>query len=234
MSLYSVIKPPRFGNCSVSNVSTTDFKTTKSISLKELNYIYSKRNKASEVEKLSKKIKEAVVSEDWNIDSSSEHNYAQWSVIEYAAFYVAQNVGTSVSFAIEKWNCNICRNALFEPGFYFNPTEEFLLFSGSKDIEEFTAKKKFVSFIEYLENLFQCHMYSRFPYEDILSEIDCTDWLRTIIQTYVMLRMRQCCRNVNGEKKKCGILKKNGQLVWILNYYFYVKMTWPNKKNWIL
>ena len=71
-------------------------------------------------------------------------------------------------------------------------------------------------------------MYSIFPYEDILSEIDKSspslrtfpcekhggEVILTIVQTYVMLRMRQCCRNVNDKKEKnVQIKKKNGHLV---------------------
>lgn len=83
LSMYSILKPPKSGNCTVNyNAPLTPI-----ISLTDLKEIY-KPKKSNLVEHLKVKINKIIEETDWEFDEVVEHNYAKAEVIDCLIYYL--------------------------------------------------------------------------------------------------------------------------------------------------
>lgn len=87
MSVYSLIKPPKYGNCTVSENYLHNV-----IKVEDLKQIYkeSKRNKMSRLVDLKTKLDDLIMNEDWEVDQVIEQNPETCldSILDSIIYYV--------------------------------------------------------------------------------------------------------------------------------------------------
>ncbi|XP_011883692.1 PREDICTED: uncharacterized protein LOC105570853 [Vollenhovia emeryi] len=112
LSVYSVIKPPKYGNCTVSS----DAKPITLISINEIKAIYGNKRERQSAE-YQRKIKEKldqVLQYDWEADDvfdlHSEHNYTLSPILDCVIYYVT---GYLCKQILTKYNsCAACEEAV--------------------------------------------------------------------------------------------------------------------------
>ncbi|XP_071577870.1 uncharacterized protein [Temnothorax nylanderi] len=90
LSVYSVIKPPKFGNCTVSN----DRSPPILVSISDLQAIYGKSQAkyCRYLQDIQKKLDAVLENDDWEaddiIDNTLDHNYTQSPILDCIIYYV--------------------------------------------------------------------------------------------------------------------------------------------------
>lgn len=92
LSVYSLIKPPAYGNCTV-----TEEKFNFICTVAEIKNIYKGSNakKTMELEKLKSRLDKILIEKDWKVEKVIEQDYSTASVIDCIIYYV-----TSFLFSI--------------------------------------------------------------------------------------------------------------------------------------
>lgn len=93
MSIYSIINPPKYGNCTVSEQTPS---SQILVSLQELKDIYGSESKGKSLkyrQDVQKKLDDILQYDDWEADdiiqhNNSEHDYASSETIDCIIYYV--------------------------------------------------------------------------------------------------------------------------------------------------
>lgn len=85
LSVYSIIRPPKYGNCSVNEKEIKNV-----INISDLKLIYKKcRSKTSSaLEELKKTLDHIIKTEEWEAHHVIEHDYSRASAIDCIIYYV--------------------------------------------------------------------------------------------------------------------------------------------------
>ena len=91
LSVYSIIKPPKFGNCTVSEQPSPQLL----LSLRDLKTAYGQKSEAKSVKygcEIRAKLDEILQHDDWEaddvIENNPEHDYALSSILDCIIYYV--------------------------------------------------------------------------------------------------------------------------------------------------
>lgn len=222
LSIFSIIKPPKYGNCRLVNT-----KCKPPISMSEIKNLYrDSRQEVSSIVKLKEKLDNVINNNefDQNLDQFMDNDYSDYSqpeIIDCVIYYVTGYLSNHILKSID---CDICKNA-FTSSVTNCPLPAALLVN-MEDMEEgriMHPNLKLYNFIKYLENLFAKYCYRSDVFELIIEDI-CTpalsfpcknhsdQVLAQIIEFYIALRMRQYASKINNENKKVNQrIKKNAK-----------------------
>lgn len=110
LSVYSVLKPPKTGNCTVENNDPTQ----SLISLESIKNIYQKCEKKSLLENIREKLDFAIEQDDWTVDEvveNSDHDYFLAPVVDCVIYYVT---GYLCKQMLRYFKCSICHSAILQ------------------------------------------------------------------------------------------------------------------------
>jgi len=117
LSVYSVLKPPKTGNCTVG-----DNEPKKSlISLKSTKDICKNPEKKSLLETVREKLDFAIEQDDWTVDDvleTSDHNYFLAPIVDYIIYY---KTGYLCKQMFCHLKCSICRSAIIQTNYSSQP-----------------------------------------------------------------------------------------------------------------
>lgn len=120
LSIYKLIKPPKFGNCSVQE--STD---KRSISLADINIVFHKEPShiLQHLNELKKKLDTMIETTDGECDEvfSMDHNYTKSPVVDCIVYYVTGFVCRKL---MKRSKCALCKSALIATFETYNTTSE--------------------------------------------------------------------------------------------------------------
>ncbi len=83
LSTYSILKPPKSGNCTISD----DSPLTPLISISDLKNIYNSE-KSNLLQNLKTKLNTIIEQKEWEFTDIVEHNYAKAGVVDCLIYYL--------------------------------------------------------------------------------------------------------------------------------------------------
>ena len=106
LSLYAVIKPPKYGNCTVDSADPV----AHLIKLSDIKQIYTNTESKSPtaLQNLKNKLDDLIDDGRWEFVDIVEHDYAYTPVIDCLKYYITGYLCHQLS---KKTKCQICKNA---------------------------------------------------------------------------------------------------------------------------
>lgn len=217
LSLYSIIKPPKYGNCTILD------KHAPKISVSEIKDIFQgdeENVRTNKLNDLQSKIDMLVEDGQWEADDIFEdHNYNSTTAIDCIVYYACGYISKKLS---KSNTCLHCLNALKSSSTYVDvPVAElvnlktkgglthpnihlfYLLSSVEQSFTKYCGKKQVFDLV--IEDIFERHKFT-FPCISHKNHI-----LMSIITNYLIMRMRhfavQDNRKENLSKKKKKLAK---------------------------
>lgn len=219
LSLYSLLRPPQFGNCTAAESSQSAF-----VTLADIRGIYksSAAERPKKLEELRNKLDGLISQGNWECEDVFDHDYCDAAVVDCIIYYVTGFVtrklanktscvvckealkghrGFSKAAEVELVNCKT-RGRLTHPNAHLfqlfrNIEEEFAKYADQRDVYDKTTD----AVLAHFEFTFPCNFHK----EDILAKL---------LHYYVCLRMRQCCKQLRAKnEKKSQDLRKLSKLV---------------------
>ncbi|XP_050065110.1 uncharacterized protein LOC114121960 [Aphis gossypii] len=168
LSIYSVIKPPKTGNCTVNEESIPI------ISLSDLKEIIKDPANSSEriikITKLKEKIDMIVQEDCWDLDDVLlEHNYADSTVFDCIVYFLAGYIAKRL---VHKTKCEMCIRGLKTLNTSSQDCigkEADLIRAKSKGYLTYPESNLFI-IIKHIENCFAIHANSSNVFEDTFNE----------------------------------------------------------------
>lgn len=219
LSTFAVLKPPQYGNCSLSDEPCEPL-----ISIPDVKQLYqnSSIDKTSFL-KLKEKLDRVVDNNNnWNFDFVfSDYNYCPPDIIDCVVYCATRYL---CNHFLNTITCTTCKHSLLNP-----VTHSFFLFPAAalaniKTDGHFKHPNlKLYNFIQYLETLFSKYCKCTNIYDLIINNIYVEDIsfsckehgdisLSHIIEYYVSMRMRQYTQKINHEQKKINFhVKKSAK-----------------------
>lgn len=218
LSLYSLLRPPQFGNCVASEKDQSAFLTLNDF----IEVFKSAAISTDKMHDLKQKLDGLISEETWECDDVFEHDYSNAAVVDCIVYYVtgfvSRKLGTQTSCTVCKEalvgqkgisklpeadlvNCKT-RGRLTHPNVHlfllFKRTEEhFAKHAGERGVYDRTTD----AVLENYSFTFPCAAHK----EEMLAKL---------LHYYVCLRMRQYCRQLkNKHVKKNQDLRKLSKLV---------------------
>lgn len=225
LSFYSILKPPRRGNCSLTNDPIEPL-----ISMTRLKEIYKSREsneKMSFIEEIKNKLN-VVISQDDNDFTdfmiAVDHDYDLPYVTQCLMYFVTGNICKEFSFT----KCDICR-----PAFVNMEENSFIIYhliaqlitrDENQDPEIQHPNIYLYKFLEMIEYCFNQHCDKHDVYDIVVNKITqnsfnfpCaehgTEVIAYIVHYYLQLRMRQYAKDyIKDLTKKSAEYKKISKL----------------------
>lgn len=213
LSLYSILKPPKSGNCTVIN----DRPAAPLITVSRLKEIYSTGSTSPAVfEELKKELDTLVNHEEWEFDDVVEHDYAYAPVIDCVVYYLTGYLSSKI---VRHSKCDKCKTSLSTSA----------VFSQRPEAELVNLKTKgwlihpnffFFCFIREVENTFEMFSSSPNVLELTVSHVaknkhlsfPCSahkhEIVMFVVRYYLTMRMRQFSQKKSAESDKINKLKK--------------------------
>ncbi|XP_077535872.1 uncharacterized protein LOC144148165 [Haemaphysalis longicornis] len=219
LSLYSLLKPPQFGNCTAAESSQSAF-----VTLADIRGIYksSAAERPKKLEELRNKLDGLISQGNWECEDVFDHDYCDANVVDCIIYYVTGFVSRKLA---NKTSCVVCKEALKgHRGFskaaeaelvncktrgrlthpnahlfqlFRNIEEEFAKYADQRDVYNKTTD----AVLAHFKFTFPCNFHK----EDILAKL---------LHYYVCLRMRQYCKQLRAKnEKKSQDLRKLSKLV---------------------
>lgn len=104
LSIYSLLKPPKFGNCTIE--PSDDAKPL--ITISEIKQIFNNKNNPSALDLIKKKMDGLVEDGDWEFSDVFEHDYSLSPIKECLIYYLVGYLSKQIS---TKSKCDICTSA---------------------------------------------------------------------------------------------------------------------------
>lgn len=215
LSIFSVIKPPRYGNCTLLHAK---YETAVTISdIKDL--YYDPDQKEASRNKLKKKLDNAIENSDFQFQHFMDHDYSRPEILDCVIYYVTGYLSKHILKFIK---CETCKDAFINPG-QQNSFITALLTNIKKEGQILHPNTNIFYIIKHLENLFTKYCYSTDVYDLVIEDIytpslifPCKEHgdkvLAQIIEFYLKFRMRAYVNKINNEKKKMNQkIKKNAR-----------------------
>ncbi|XP_026666955.1 uncharacterized protein LOC113463924, partial [Ceratina calcarata] len=144
LAVYSILKPPRYGNCTVDETSLPN----RLITISDLKEIYNEK-KQSKLISLKIKLDDLIENDEWEFSDVAEHDYSQAGVIDCVIYYVT---GYLVKQILKRTKCNKCRESLLIHQNEYWIAEQELVSLKSK-FNLIHCNIHFFKMIQYLENI---------------------------------------------------------------------------------
>lgn len=212
LSIYSLLKPPKFGNCTVD--PSDDAKPL--ITITEIKQTFNNHNNPSALDVIKQKMDGLVENGQWEFSDVFEHDYSLSPVKECLIYYL---VGYLSKQILTRSKCNICISAFKSMESFSNIPEAELtnIRTMGKLIHPNYIFYRFISKVEdyFTKNINNPDVYIQ-TVEDILQNEDLNfpcnvhkdDILAYSVRYYLNMRMRQFTRQLNKEKPKENSKKK--------------------------
>jgi len=104
LSIYSLLKPPTFGNCTVE--PSDDAKPL--ITISEIKQIFNNKNNPSALDLIKNKMDGLVEDGDWEFSDVFEHDYSLSPIKECLIYYLVGYLSKQISM---RSKCDICISA---------------------------------------------------------------------------------------------------------------------------
>lgn len=216
---YSILSPPKYGNCTIEKEVKSSL-----ISLDEIKTLYQKpkENKELLIDTIKSKLNKAIKNDDWNIydifeSEQSEHDYTLPGAVDCIIYYITGRVCHKL---LQFTKCSSCRQALITNSAEHDRIAK--LGELGDIIPEFFIHPNvgFYNFIKMLENMFTKHCHQLNVVDAILSdaiesdvisfpcEAHKIDIISYIVHYYLQIKLSQYCHNMNNNKKDNQRIKK--------------------------
>lgn len=212
--MYSVLKPPKTGNCSILDHRPSE----PLVSLAELKSIYKNDSQSNLSASIKEKLTAAVQFDDWALDNviELEHDYSSPEITTCIMYYTT---AVLVKRIMNSVTCLTCKDSLLTAESNTKLPKACItdsLLNGPW----VHPNKHLYRFVIFLEERFVVHRNSTRVFESILNDVynyeklsfPCTEHadnvLLHIIQYYVLMRMQQYSARLNAERKKINLDKK--------------------------
>lgn len=204
--MYNLLKPPKFGNCTIDQ----QHEITPLITISDIKQTFGNTANLSALDDLKKKINSLVENGNWEFSDVFEHDYNLSPVKECLIYYL---VGYLSKQILKTTKCTICIEAFKNPHYFSNLPEAELVNLKSKGrlVHPNYYFYKFISNIEthFSNNINDPDVYSN-TVEDILANehlnfpcsIHKDEIVAYSIRYYLNMRMRQFSWQINQEKLK--------------------------------
>lgn len=204
--MYNLLKPPKFGNCTIDQ----QHEITPLITISDIKQTFGNTANSSALDDLKKKINDLVENGNWEFSDVFEHDYNLSPVKECLIYYL---VGYLSKQILKSTKCSICIEAFKNPHYFSNLPEAELVDLKSKGrlVHPNYYFYKFISSIEthFSNNINDPDVYSN-TVEDILANehlnfpcsIHKDEIVAYSIRYYLNMRMRQFSWQINQEKLK--------------------------------
>jgi len=109
LSIYKIVKPPKFGNCSIDNDITRPF-----ITREEFHTIFNSKNETyikEHLHLLKNKLDGLIKTSEWECDDIIEEDYEMASVIDCIIYYVS---GFITKKMLKHISCDTCRASFIQ------------------------------------------------------------------------------------------------------------------------
>lgn len=213
LSIYKLIKPPKFGNCSLiedqmkPSITFNDFKT-----------IFGEKKDNSmrmeNINKLKERLDGLIITNDWECDEIIEQDYGMPEVVDCIVYYLTGYVCKRFS---KSTICALCKDALIGSG----SADEAQLTNLKTRGALFHPNMKIYNLLRITEVHFAKYCTSHEVYELTLSAVleemsnftfPCEDhkedMVANILFYYIYVRMRQHVKQESGEATKRSREKK--------------------------
>ncbi|XP_043269761.1 uncharacterized protein [Venturia canescens] len=208
LSLYSILKPPKTGNCSI----TKENPTLPLVTLADLQSIYHNSDTSVNISNLIKeKLQRIVQHEEWDFETVSEHDYSVPEVASCVMYCLTADLSKQICNTVK---CLKCKDALLRSDANGIILPEALLSNWQQRDGLVHPNTRLYHFLVFLEKSFQSHCDSPHVFDNILDDVlnyrslsfPCPDHahdiLYQIIKYFVTKRMQQYCTRINAEQKK--------------------------------
>lgn len=216
LSLYSILKPPKTGNCSILDVHAPK------ITISELKEIFQSNESIRDIKlkDIRSKIDEIVEEGHWEADDIFiDHPYNDSSalncIIYYASGYIAREIAKSTS-------CKVCIDALVSPNKYVDVPDAHLVNIKTKGALTHPNTHLF-QLINIIEKSFAKHCAEYDVFDSIIEEtlnklsFPCVNHkgeiILKILTNYSVMRMRHFAVQQNREQKLSQKKKKLAKLM---------------------
>jgi len=165
LSVYSVLKPPKTGNCIVGTTESTQ----SLITLDSLKTIYQNPEKKSLLETIREKLEFAIEQDDWTVDEvieNSDHNCFLAPVVDCVLYYVT---GYLCKQMLRYLKCSVCRSAIIQPNMSFEPVARLTNIKSRGGLLH--PNKYFFNFICKIEDLFSKYCKMADVFELVLAKL---------------------------------------------------------------
>lgn len=222
LSIFSILKPPIYGNCSISNEPTPNVFL---ISISDIKAIYTNPNDRIEIqESIKKRLNSLIEHEEWDFNELVEHDYSLPEVTDCLIYYTTATVIKRIR---RNSKCEICKTAFEIPiisknnetdsALYAEPVS--LFFEMTDDSQIPSPNKKLYLFLRQVEHSFQKHYNSSNVLELVITDViqnkitfPCVDHAEEVISfiicLYIGIRMRQYAKLSNRDNIKKYVSKR--------------------------
>ncbi|KAH8040670.1 hypothetical protein HPB51_011985 [Rhipicephalus microplus] len=219
LSLYSLVKPPKFGNCTLP-----DKRQAAVVTLSDIREIYkgSAAQRTGKLDELKRKLDGLIDEGSWECDDVFDFDDPDTdaTVVECIVYYVTGFVSRKLRNGT---TCSICKNALQGKQGLASVPEADLVNCKTRGWLTHPNMHLF-DFFKYTEEQFAKYAGDRDAYDKttdaVLENFHFTfpcgthkeEMLAKLLHYYICLRMRQYCRQLkNRHEKKSHDLRKNGK-----------------------
>lgn len=214
LSVYSVLKPPKTGNCIVETTEPSQ----SLITLKSIKNIYQNPDKKSLLESIREKLDFAIEQDDWTVDEvveNSDHDFFLAPVVDCVIYYVT---GYLCKQMLRYLKCSVCRSAILQSKLSFEPVARLTNIKSRGGLLH--PNKFFFHLICKIEDIFSKYCTMADVLELVLTELlekntlyfPCFDHSDEVIafciRYYINMRMRQFSYKHNSEVEKDNRSKK--------------------------
>lgn len=219
LSLYSLLKPPQFGNC-----TTTDKGQTAVVTLADMRAIYnsSAMQRPNKLEVLKQKLDGLIEEGSWECDNVFELDDYDATIVDCIVYYVTGFVSRKLG---SETSCTVCKQALEgQKGIANVPEADLVNFKTRGRLTH--PNMHLFDLFTYCEEKFAKYASDRDVFDKTIDAVlenfqftfPCSlhkeDMLAKLLHYYVCLRMRQYCRQLKGQKeKKSQDLRKLSKVV---------------------
>lgn len=211
LSLYKIIKPPKFGNCNIDDDINRPF-----ITREEFHEIFNSKNETyinKHLNLLKKKLDGLIETSEWECDDIIQEDYEMAPVIDCIIYYVSGFISKKM---LKHINCETCRASI---QFSSSIPEAELVNLKSKGGLQHPNTMLYTLFYNvetfFRKNINHVDVYEK-TINDIISNYNFTfpcqdhklDILSYCIHYYITMRMRQYVQQTNNNLIKISREKK--------------------------
>lgn len=216
LSIYSLIKPPKFGNC-----QTELGQEAPCLTLSDLTSAFKDDlQEETKLQQLRRRL-DGYIGEELEWEEVFDHSYASCEVVDCIIYYVT---GYMCRKLLKSTECHVCKRGLAVPFSHSQKPEAALVNCKTLGRLIQPTTSIFV-LLRATEMEFQKHCKKRNAYELTLDNVLDSNWLSfpcpshkddiitKILHYYVALRMRQYCKQQKDKENKTNHLRKLSKLV---------------------
>jgi len=109
LSVYAILKPPKYGNCTVDN----NMPQTNLITISDINNCYANNEDITAIDKLKTKLNGLINEGEWEFTDIMEHDYSLAPIVDCLKYYIA---GYLTHQIIKRSSCPKCKSSVTSIG----------------------------------------------------------------------------------------------------------------------